>query len=64
MREYVLFECSECHSLIAYPIETADGRACSKCKGYIIPRTKGTKEGLKELYGNNIIYPRSKDFKF
>ncbi len=60
--EYILFECAECGSLIAYPSRTADGRTCCKCKGFIIAKNKGKKSELIEMYGDKIIfnrYPRS-----
>ena len=62
--EYILFECSECGALIAYPSRTADGRTCSECKGFIIAKNKGTKLELNGMYGNKIIYPRSKTNAF
>lgn len=64
MRAYILFECSKCGTLVAYPSWTADGRCCSECKGFIIAKNKGTKSELIEMYGDKIIFnnkhPRSK----
>jgi len=60
MKEYILFKCTECGSLIAYPSRTSDGRTCSECKGFIVAKNKSTKLELIEMYGDKIIYPRSK----
>ncbi|HZK60779.1 MAG TPA: hypothetical protein VFC41_01795 [Anaerovoracaceae bacterium] len=56
MMEYIIFKCSECGTLVAYPSWTSDGRRCSECKGFIINKNKGTKHELIEMYGDRIIF--------
>ena len=54
--EYVIFRCTECDAVVAYPSRTADGRRCSECKGFIVPIDKGTKQELIGKHGDSIVF--------
>ena len=53
---YILFECSECNKLIAYPERTSDGRMCN-CGGCLIPTDNGTIGYLSSKHKRPISFP-------
>ena len=46
---YILFECSECNKLVAYPERFADGHSCD-CGGHLLARNKGDRRYLTKTY--------------
>lgn len=52
---YILFECSECNKLVAYPERFADGHSCD-CGGHLLARNKGDRRYLTKTYPDFISF--------
>ena len=55
---YILFKCTDCGELQAFPSKFADGHSCMECRGFIEGIGKYTKDEIRELFGreNDIWY--------